>query len=291
MLRYGVITLAVALMSGCANQSIPQPTPEGEEVPPGYRYSMVKDKLPDNVRDVSDVPNAVPRREPYSRSGNGPIYEVWGKSYHVMGSHTGFKETGEASWYGAKFHGHKTSNGEIYDMYAMSAAHKHLPIPSFASVTNLDNGKKVIVRVNDRGPFHTGRVIDLSYAAAYKLDMLKKGTARVKVESIHVYPSGAWTVPDFSGDAIESEPMDPESMAPEATPQSTGLRLQIGAFTQRQGAERVVGHVQSMGINNADIVYQGGVHKVLIGPFNSEYEGKDAMRELAEEGMAYFWVR
>ena len=155
------------------------------------RYSIKQDLGPKEHRDMSNAPDAVPKIEPYSRGGNKSRYEVWGKSYSVMASSVGFKERGLASWYGQKFHGHLTSNGETYDMYTMSAAHKSLPLPTYARITNLANNKTVIVRVNDRGPFHGDRVIDLSYAAASKLDYRKTGVAEVLVEAID---ASQWSV-------------------------------------------------------------------------------------------------
>jgi rare lipoprotein A len=145
---------------------------------------VTKDYGPDAIVDVSHVRDAIPKVEPLSRGGNRSSYEVLGKTYSVMRDSKGYKETGGASWYGKKFHGYLTANGEKYDMYGMSAAHKSLPIPTYVSVRNLANNKSVIVRVNDRGPFHKGRVIDLSYAAASKLDMLDNGTAQVEVVAI-----------------------------------------------------------------------------------------------------------
>ncbi|MGB0893299.1 MAG: septal ring lytic transglycosylase RlpA family protein [Parashewanella sp.] len=163
------LLLLVLFLSGCQSAS---------------RYHLRHDKAPKNPPDLSKVENAKPKYEPYSRQGNKP-YTVFNKDYSVLPSAKDFIEFGKASYYGAKFHGYHTSNGEIYDMYSMSGAHKSLPLPSYVKVTNLDNNKTVIVRVNDRGPFHQGRVIDLSYAAAYKLGMLKNGVANVKVEAIH----------------------------------------------------------------------------------------------------------
>lgn len=142
-----------------------------------------KDGTPKDI-NVTHIPNAKPRVEAYSKGGNPKSYEVFGKRYYTLPSHIGYEEVGTASWYGTKFHGRTTSNGERYDVYGMTAAHKSLPIPTFAEVTNLDNGKKVIVRVNDRGPFVDNRLIDMSYAAAKKLDFHHKGTARVKVKAI-----------------------------------------------------------------------------------------------------------
>jgi len=144
----------------------------------------IKDSGPKQAMDVAHIPDAVPRREARTRAGNKSPYTVLGKTYQVLPDSRGFTEEGIASWYGNKFHGRKTSNGEIYSMYGMTAAHKNLPIPSYVRVTNLDNGRQVVVRVNDRGPFHQGRVIDLTYAAASKLGFVKRGTAPVRVEAV-----------------------------------------------------------------------------------------------------------
>lgn len=148
------------------------------------RYSIKQDVGPTKHRDMTNAADAIPKVEPKSRGGNKSRYEVWGQTYSVMPSSLGFTQQGMASWYGQKFHGHLTSNGETYDMYSMSAAHKSLPLPTYARITNLANNKMVIVRVNDRGPFHGDRVIDLSYAAASKLDYRKTGVAQVLVEAI-----------------------------------------------------------------------------------------------------------
>lgn len=150
----------------------------------GYgRYQQKHDSTPERLPNSSELHDATPRAETHSRGGN-KHYQVRGKHYQVLKSAENFSATGIASWYGRKFHGHLTSNGEIYDMYAMSAAHKNLPLPTYLKVVNNDNGLSVIVRVNDRGPFHESRIIDLSYSAAYKLDMLKTGTANVTITAI-----------------------------------------------------------------------------------------------------------
>jgi len=149
------------------------------------RYQLSQDIAPQRPPTQAEIRDITPTALPYSRGGNRD-YTVRGISYQVKKSHHNYVETGTASWYGTKFHGHLTSNGETYNMYGLSAAHKALPIPSFVKVTNLDNNLHTIVRVNDRGPFHPDRVIDLSYGAAYKLGVLKHGTARVKLEAITV---------------------------------------------------------------------------------------------------------
>ncbi len=141
------------------------------------------DGPPEKSVDFDKIPNAVVRREPRSRYGNNP-YMVFGKRYIPMKSAKGFSQKGVASWYGKKFHGRRTSSGEIYDMFKMTAAHPTLPLPTYVRVTNLDTKKRIIVKVNDRGPFLHGRIIDLSYAAAHKLGIARKGTGRVRIQAL-----------------------------------------------------------------------------------------------------------
>jgi rare lipoprotein A len=173
------------------------------------RYSQRQDSAPEfNYGDI-DLTDATPRFEPYAPANSRP-YTVFGQYYTPMFNAKGFEEHGQASWYGQKFHGHLTSNGEIYDMFEMTAAHKTLPLPSFVRVTNLDNAKVAIVRVNDRGPFHPGRVIDLSYAAAKKLNVLATGVANVKVEVVHIDEQGVMTV----GTGQSMQPDVPPSLEP-----------------------------------------------------------------------------
>lgn len=165
------------ILSGCAT------TPSSS--PQSSRYEHDQDFTPDATAENSgEAQEPVPKAEPRSAMGNPASYQVLGKEYQVMPDASGYREQGVASWYGMKFHGHRTSNGEIYDVYQYTAAHKTLPLPSYVKVTRLDNGKSVIVRVNDRGPFHEGRIIDLSYAAAVKLGINRQGTAKVEVEVV-----------------------------------------------------------------------------------------------------------
>ncbi|EWH08353.1 rare lipoprotein A [Catenovulum agarivorans DS-2] len=170
------IGCTLLLLSGC------QATQQSDS-----RYTIKQDTAPTRVPLAHETIDPTPIYEQPSRGGN-KNYTVWGKDYQVLPTAEGFIETGIASWYGKKFHGHLTSNGEVYDMYSMSAAHKNLPLPTYVRVTNLDNGRKAVVRVNDRGPFHPGRIIDLSYAAAYKLGVTQTGTAKVKIEALHSAP-------------------------------------------------------------------------------------------------------
>ncbi|WP_019277806.1 septal ring lytic transglycosylase RlpA family protein [Vibrio coralliilyticus] len=163
---------AVTILAGCSSA-------------PSKRYTIDDDIAPDAPISVDHIEDANPQYEPYSLGGNSD-YTLRGQSYQIIKEPKGFTQEGLASWYGKKFHGHLTSNGEVYDMYSMTAAHKTLPIPSYVKVTNQDNGKTAIVRVNDRGPFHEGRIIDLSFAAATKLDVVRTGTANVSIEVISV---------------------------------------------------------------------------------------------------------
>jgi rare lipoprotein A len=165
-------------MLGCSNvPSIPN-TSKDAAPPPEYLTAV----------DIDKIPNAAPAQESASELGNPEFYVTNDKRYLVLPSAEGYKEVGIASWYGTRFHALKTSNGEPYDMLSMSAAHKTLPLPTYVKVTNLENGKSIIVRVNDRGPFKPGRIIDLSYVAALKLGMTSKGTAKVEVEALSPYP-------------------------------------------------------------------------------------------------------
>jgi rare lipoprotein A len=163
--------------------AVEDPDKRGDYVAGGLYAPHVPDSAPDEIPDVDAIPEPEVKAEPRSRVGNRS-YAVLGKRYQIRDSAEGYVEQGMASFYGKKFHGRLTSNQEVYDMYAFSAAHKSLPLPSYARVTNLANGKSVVVRVNDRGPFHAGRIIDLSYAAATKLGFIKQGTARVEVRAL-----------------------------------------------------------------------------------------------------------
>ena len=197
--RLGVLFVLSALglsLTGCGTA----PTqPDGDAGPAGDT-------------DVTGVPDAVPRVEPKSRRGNPDSYVVFGKRYYVMDAANNHVERGIASWYGKKFHGRQTSNGEIYDMYAMTAAHKSLPLPTYVKVTNLENQRAVVVRVNDRGPFHSNRVIDLSYTAAAKLDIVRKGTGLVEVRAIDPRVESA---PVIAAASVEPAPViDPSSSQP-----------------------------------------------------------------------------
>lgn len=209
------------------------------------------------------VPTADPVTDGRSRYGNGPIYEVYGRRYVVLDSSQGYREHGIASWYGKKFHGRLTSSRERYDMYAMTAAHKSLPLPTYVEVRNLRNGKKVIVKVNDRGPFHDNRVIDLSYAAAARLDILEAGTGLVEVRSIdpvrYAGNSGA-PVDNRAASADTGLPGDP----------GAGFYIQVGAYARLDNALKMRERLGGLGggmTNVSEAVINGGrVYRVRIGP-------------------------
>lgn len=201
--------------------------------------------------DPAQVPDAVPRAEPRSARGNPPVYEVFGQRYAVLDSADGYLERGVASWYGPDFHGGTTSSGEPYDMHAMTAAHRTLPLPSYVRVTNLSNGRSVVVRVNDRGPFKGNRIIDLSRTAAARLDMLRDGTAMVEVQSVG--PSSHAVVP--------------------AARATARFYAQAGAFHEPGNAQRLAERIGAAGIDDVKVVTARSagrtVHRVRIGPFTS----------------------
>lgn len=250
-----VIGLLV-LISGCAT------------TPSGGRYTQDQDSAPEHRPDPSELINPEPVPEPLSQYGNPETYEVRGKTYRVRDNAEGYRAEGLASWYGEKFHGHRTSSGEPYDMYKLTAAHKTLPLPTWARVTNLDNNKSTIVRINDRGPFHPDRIIDLSWAAAVKLDIADHGTGRVRVEAL---TPGVEPEPDTA--ATESDNASPK-----------GLYLQAGAFSDRSRARdrlsRLVEHV------DAPVALRPGndIYRVWVGPFDSEPARTQIHQQLKEAG-------
>ena len=277
-----------ALLAGCASSP---------EVDHSSRYTIKQDRAPSGSFDASGLADATPRYEQPRTAGNKSPYTVWGKRYHVMDSNEGYVQRGTASWYGEKFHGHKTSNGEVFDMYAMSAAHKSLRIPGYARVTNLDNGRSVIVRVNDRGPFHGDRLIDLSYAAAKKLGYHSRGTARVEVAAITVRPDGSMLLAGkpFVPDGRVPAPVV-AAEKPEAAPASAGqalgqaLFVQLGAFASRDPAEALLARAREATGNPARVrevsTSSGRFHRVQVGPFPNEDEAHDERSLLESRGFS-----
>jgi rare lipoprotein A len=226
---------------------------------------------------ASDVADAVPRAEPLARYGNHSPYEVFGKKYTVMKSNEGYHEQGTASWYGSKFHGRRTSSGESYDMHLATAAHKSLPLPTYAEVTNLDNGRKVIVKINDRGPFKNGRLIDMSYGAALRLDMIATGTARVDVRVIDVYSGSEEQVIADTGAAHEVyEGVD--------TGGDGETWLQAGAYGKREGAEKLAGQLEQADVSPVSIHNTGNLFRVWLGPYLSSVELESVIARVIELG-------
>ncbi|MCP5136305.1 MAG: septal ring lytic transglycosylase RlpA family protein [Gammaproteobacteria bacterium] len=256
---------------------------------------LAGDRPPDGDVDVSNIPDAVPRPEPRSRYGNPESYKVMGQRYYVMESSHGYVERGIASWYGKKFHGRLTSNREPYDMLAMTAAHKSLPLPTYVRVTSLDNGRSVVVRVNDRGPFHDGRIIDLSYAAAMKLGIAQKGTGHVEVRALDPgMPETRVAATPAAPMAASPERSNPNQRAlaqpaPESRDEPTDeptaqtvdrsastltqeeqtaeepgtsvggdVYLQLGAFSSQANAEKLVGQLRAAKFENAQVVPGAG---------------------------------
>lgn len=243
--------LAVVALAGCVSEPLRPPPPASPPPPPV---------------DIAKIPDPVPQPEPRSTRGNPPFYEVLGKRYFVRSSAEGYVERGVASWYGPGFHSALTSNGEKYDMYAMTAAHKTLPLPTYVQVTNLRNGRSVTVRVNDRGPFKDGRIIDLSYTAAAKLDMLQDGTTFVEVRAL---------------DAQRSAP---------ATTSASALYVQAGAFGSEDNAARLVERLRTQGIDKGfvrrDEINGQKLFRVRVGPIPTVRDFDRVLARLKSFGIA-----
>ncbi len=221
--------------------------------------------------NIATIPNAVPRHEPRTRAGNPPDYRINGKHYTVLASSKNYKKRGIASWYGTKFHGRKTANGESYDMFAMTAAHKTLPIPSYVRVTNLNNQRSVIVRINDRGPFHGGRIIDLSYAAAVKLGIQQTGTGFVEIQAL--------------------EPKPQSRLQPSAnSEESSIIYLQVGAFSNQFNARELLDRINDKTLPHCRILSPApdgeAVYRVQLGPVDSLAEANRIAARLADIGIA-----
>ena len=278
-----LLLLSLLALSACApgptrQASRPAPT-KPRVVPAEPAKPPILVDGPPNKADIppnlADLPDAIPQDEPKSRYGNPESYEVFGETYRPLDSARGFREMGLASWYGRKFQGKKTSSGEPFDMFQMTAAHKTLPLPTYARVTNLTNGKSVVVRINDRGPFHKERVIDLSYAAATKLDLLG-GPAMVELEAI-----------------VPGEPLPPPvgtlDEVAQPAPGSPNY-LQAGAYSDPANAKALVKEINKIGLKNVEIrqgVFHGmPIQRVVVGPFADEAKLKAAKAKLGSGGFA-----
>lgn len=281
----GCVAGAALLLAGCAHER-PRPTAPGAQpsaggvddtaLPQSSRYRLDRDGGPGAPPvDVSKLPEPAPRIEPRSRYGNKSPYTVLGRTYYVLPSAKGYVERGIASWYGNKFHGYMTSNFEPYDMYQFTAAHKTLPLPSYARVTNLANGKSVVVRVNDRGPFAENRLIDLSYAAAVRIGIWPKGTGLVEVRAI--------------------DPAAPAELPPPPAVTTAGgaprLYLQAGSFADPANAARLAARLRALGVGpvgTSEVGVNGRrVTRVRIGPL-PDVDAVDRISErLGREGIPH----
>lgn len=272
--------LLLLLLAGCAGVP-PEPSPSPAETPPApqaqrpggyYKDDGPGDKVPDNL---AAIPDAQPRIEPLNRFANRP-YEVFGKRYVPLASVQPFRQRGMASWYGRRFHGQKTSSGEPYDMYAMTAAHATLPIPSYARVTRVATGKSVVVRINDRGPFHAGRIIDLSYAAAHRLGIVQVGSGEVEVEAI--VPGQAETAPVAAAAASDNASTPDRVARADASP-PPGIFLQVGAFASRENAESLRARLASFE-EAGELLLTGNLWRLQFGPYRTQDEARSAADRL-----------
>ncbi len=246
----------VVVAKPCANCPTPDPdfAPHPDEVP----------------TDIANVPDAVPVPEPKSKYGNPDSYDALGEHYTIyQQAPRGFRERGRASWYGKKFHGKRTANGESYDMFKMSAAHKTLPLPSYARITNLENGRSVVVRINDRGPFYPGRIVDLSYAAAAKIDLLHHGSADVELEVL---------TPGAGASAFEIVSGKPRY-------------LEVGRFSDPIDAVFLQDRLSGMGISQTELLQvksaagDGYEHILRVGPFASFSKLEEARKKLGTQNI------
>ncbi|GLQ74975.1 septal ring lytic transglycosylase RlpA family protein [Vibrio penaeicida] len=253
---YSLIVILILALTGCTS-------------PDKGRYTIDDDVAPEVPLSVEHIEDAHPVYEPISLGGNKD-YSLLGGSYKIVKEPEGFTQEGKASWYGKKFHGHLTSNGEIYDMYSMSAAHKTLPLPSYVKVLNKDNGKAAIVRINDRGPFHEGRIIDLSYAAAYKLGVVQTGTANVKIEYISVSRENTSLVaqkklPRFVIQVAASKDEDKAR----TLAKSLGQSLSVRSYTE--GSKKI--------------------HRIFLGPFNDQELTQKTLSQVHSQGYPTAFIK
>ncbi len=295
-----VFAAATLLLSGCSSVA---PRPERAATAPvagkapakGGGYYLDDGPGDNPPANLDAIPDAEPRAEPLHKFANRP-YTVLGQSFTPSTQLGPYKKRGIASWYGRRYHGQKTATGETYDMYAMTAAHPTLPVPSFARVTNIGNGKAVIVRVNDRGPFHSGRLIDLSYTAAYKLGVLSGGTNQVEVESLDP-ANGRLAAANPQPQTLQTTalaapaPVAEEKIAatPDTTPPVSGsdgsIFLQLGAFSSRDNAENFSARMKlALGsmVEKLHIADGGGLFRVRLGPYASRSEAGQMATQISQ---------
>jgi rare lipoprotein A len=268
----GWLLLAAALLVSCAVRDGP---------PPNY------------AKHWEDIPDAVPEKVTPSKYGNPASYEVRGKRYQVLDSSDGFSQKGIASWYGTKFHGQRTSSGEPYDMYAMTAAHKSLPLPTYVEVTNRDNGRKAIVKVNDRGPFHQGRIIDLSYAAATKLGVAATGTANVSIRTVTI--GAEQNSVEQKAEVQKAGVQKSAAVVPGIDKKSADLDyisddgrfyVQVAAYTTEKNALKMIDELREKNFSSARIHVENSngklLYRVRIGPVPTSNVAEKLLTQLRE---------
>lgn len=293
----GLLLAATLVMQGCSSKPASKPTVTAKPAPSGVYRQSQNDGAPWWDKDVSGIPDAVPT--PHYGPVKAAPYEVLGKKYYPIQSANNYRENGTASWYGTKFHGLKTANGEEYDLYGMTAAHKTLPLPSYVRVTNLDNGRTVVLRVNDRGPFYSDRIIDLSFAAAKKLGYAEKGVARVRVEGIDPV---RWQAEQ--GKSSGQQPSPVEVYVPPASQHAgavnpaeltskpvspRGLYLQAGAFANPDAAQLLSDKLErlaSVQVEVSPVVRdQQILHRVRLGPLTGQQQADNLRVRIEQAGL------
>ncbi len=281
MFRQGCcLLLTLLLLAGCAGSG---------------RYSIKNDHAPLRKPTTLEMSDATPKYEPIYPWSLKP-YKVFGRKYHPLSSAQDYQAKGTASWYGRKFHGYHTANGEIYDMYAMTAAHKTLPIPSYVQVTNLANNRTIIVRVNDRGPFHDNRLIDLSYAAAYALDMLSTGTAEVKLQSIVVAEGEQYqpSPPPMIAQVATEPPAPPSAPPVEPIAQTTPALSETASLAQlfvqvlaASDGDKILATAKQLAqLFNfpRQIPRENGIYKLRLGPLKDKQQAQALINSLKNNG-------
>ena len=293
MIRLGVVLGSLLLIACAGPAKRDTPIAVAKKQRSGELYAPhLSDGGPPVPPEISRIPEPIPVPEPRARYGNRSPYSVLGKSYRVLDSESGYRERGIASWYGNKFHGRPTSSFEPYDMYKFTAAHKTLPLPSFVRVVNLENGRSVVVRVNDRGPFHDGRIIDLSYAAAVRLGMHLKGTVQVEVEALN--PDSGRLV--HRSDPSQAAPLHRSAMpAPSrggwfGRDSDAGKRyLQLASFADKDNAKRLEKRLEDAGVDDVKLVAarvgNKRVWRVRVGPYRQWSDIEQAKVELRGMGL------
>ena len=283
MIRLALPLALCLIVCACGGNVRPDSSSGNTASKPGGYY--LDDGPGDNPpSNIDAIPDATPRAEPLLARSNKP-YMALGKRYTPMTEFRPYKERGIASWYGKRYHGRKTSSGEVYDMYGMTGAHPTLPLPSYVKVTNPANGRSVVVRINDRGPFHGNRLIDLSYAAAYKLRLVEQGSGEVIVEAIDTRSKSPEQMPPVQA-AINAAPTPSASPSPvqTAAPDS-GIYVQVGAFREQDNARRLREKLQQnrLAENVAlESWYNQGTYRVRLGPYSSRQDAEQAAARIKQ---------